>query len=157
MPCADLGMDCFRDHLTELEKRICESHPLGPVFIAGDFNAHLCPLGGPKGLGQPNHQGLLLKDLIDRCSLHVISLSARSEGPSYTYWNSNTETTVDYILGNVDALNFTSHCFTHELNPLNTSDHLPQTAIVDLTAFNLLMKVLFFLKSIGTLLEIQTL
>ena len=47
------------------------------VIVAGDFSAHLGCLGGPKGIGEPNQSGLIVKDFIDRCSLHILS---RSEG-----------------------------------------------------------------------------
>ena len=71
----------------ELESLISEGQRLGPVLIAGDFNAHLGPLGGIRGQGIPNQQGVLLKQLLDRCELHVVSLSSLSEGPFYTFWN----------------------------------------------------------------------
>ena len=132
LPCSDQGMECYREHLVELEQLICESQHQGPVLIAGDFNAHLGSLGGPRGLGQPNQQGLLFKDLIDRCSLHVLSLSERSEGPAYTFWNSTSETTVDYIIGDVEAASLMSLCYIHPQAPLNTSDHLPVSTILNL-------------------------
>ena len=109
---------------------ICEGQQHGPVVVAGDFNAHLGVLGGPKGEGEPNRQGLLVKDLVDRCSLHVMSLSERAEGPGYTFWNSVSETTVDYILGDVGAASCLDRCFTHPQAPLNSSDHLPVSALL---------------------------
>ena len=58
-----------------MERLICEFQQHSAVVIAGNFNAHLGASGGPQGDGEPNQQGLFVKDLIDRCSLHVISLS----------------------------------------------------------------------------------
>ena len=46
----------------------------------GDFNAHIGALGGPKGVGE---QGALVEYYVDRCFLHVMSLSERAGGPSY--------------------------------------------------------------------------
>ena len=41
LPCADLGLETYCEHLVELESLISESQRLGPVLIAGDFNVHL--------------------------------------------------------------------------------------------------------------------
>ena len=41
MPWSDQGLECYRDHLIELERVISESSLLGPVVVLGDFNAHL--------------------------------------------------------------------------------------------------------------------
>ena len=41
MPCSDQGLECYRDHLIELERVISESSLLGSVVVLGDFNAHL--------------------------------------------------------------------------------------------------------------------
>ena len=114
----------YREHLEELERLINECQLLGPVIVAGDFNAHLGTLGGPKGTGDPNQEGILIKNLVDRYSLHVMSLAARSEGPGYTFWNSTSKTTVDYIIGSADAANLLHHCYTHPLAAMNSSDHL---------------------------------
>ena len=56
--------------------------------------------------------------------LYVISLSSISVGPPYTFWNSLTRTSMDYIIGCLQASQFIHSCFTHELSPHNTSDHL---------------------------------
>ena len=41
LPCLDQGVDCYRDHLVELERVISESELQSPVMVLGDFNAHL--------------------------------------------------------------------------------------------------------------------
>ena len=35
----DLGIDCYREHLVELERVVSECETLGSVVILGDFNA----------------------------------------------------------------------------------------------------------------------
>ena len=127
LPCADSGLHVYCEHLVELERVISASQESGPVLIVGDFNAHLASLGGVRGHGSPNQQGFLLKQLLDHCELYVVSLSALSEGPSFTFWNSDSETTVDYIIASYDASCYITSCLTHELSPLNCSDHLPLT------------------------------
>ena len=49
LPCSDMGMECYSEHLVELENLISESERLGPIVIIGDFNAHLGKLGGVRG------------------------------------------------------------------------------------------------------------
>ena len=120
-----MGMECYSEHLVELENLISESERLGPIVIIGDFNAHLGKLGGVRGQGNPNQQGTLLHQLLVRCKLYAVSLSSISKGPPYTFWNSTTQTTVDYAIANQDASDYIQHCFTHESSPLNNSDHLP--------------------------------
>ena len=113
----------------ELESLISEGQRLGPVLIAGDFNAHLDPLGGVRGQGIPNQQGVLLKQRVDRCELHAVSFSSVSDGPLYTFWNSEVQTTVDYVVASYKASHCIQRCFTHELSPLNCSDHLAITTV----------------------------
>ena len=45
LPCLDQGVDCYREHMKELERVISESRILGPVTVLGDFNAHLLGVG----------------------------------------------------------------------------------------------------------------
>ena len=116
----------------ELESLILEGQKLEPVLIAGNFNAHLGPLGGVSGQGIPNQQGVFLKQLLDRCELHAMSLSSLSEGLLYTFWNSEFQTTVDYIIASYEASHYIQHCFTHKLSPLNCSDHLPITTVLNI-------------------------
>ena len=99
-------------------------------------SAHLGFLGGSRGLDTPNQQGLLLQQLINRCDLYVVSLSCISEGPQYTSWNSQTQTSVDYIIGCLQASQFISRCFTHKLSRLNTSDHLPISTVLRIPVGN---------------------
>ena len=86
LPCQDLGMDLFRSCLTELEQLVCESKQLGPGVVLGDFNAHLGNLGGLKGNGNTNVQGLLLHQHIVKSDLFVASLSEIAYGWPFTYF-----------------------------------------------------------------------
>ena len=65
MPCSDQGLECYRDHLIQLERVISESSLLSPVVVLGDFNAHLGSLGGKKGQGDPNVQGVLVSEVME--------------------------------------------------------------------------------------------
>ena len=125
LPCADLGMDYYRDTLVELERVISDSANLGPVVIAGDFNAHLGYMWGPRTSNTVNSQGLLLGELLSRCELHAASLSKTASGPECTFHSGDKFTTIDYILMDVEASSCIDRCWTHEDDDLTQSDHLP--------------------------------
>ena len=134
LPCQDLGIDLYCSCLTDLEQLIFESRQLGRSVVMGDFNAHLGSLGGPKGSGNPNQQGFLLHQLVTRSDLYVATLADNASGPSYTYASGETKTTIDYILLNIDAASLTEGCDTLEDNDLNTSDHLPQSVVLQFSS-----------------------
>ena len=125
LPCMDQGMECFGGHLIELERVVSESELLGPVVVVGDFNAHLGELGGPRGLGNPNQQGVLLFGLMERCNLSAVSLGSCASGMLHTYQSGCTKTTVDYVLMNLEAVSMRISCETIDEEDLNLSDHLP--------------------------------
>ena len=85
LPCLDLGINLYRDTLINLERVISEYAHWGPVIIAGDFNAHLDRTWGPRAQDNPNLQGTLLAEVLQRCNLHVASLSKETHGPNHTY------------------------------------------------------------------------
>ena len=132
LPCADLGADYYLECIVELERITEESKQLVPTIIMGDFNAHLGILGGPRGRGDPNSQGVLLHELLQRCDLFAASLSNHAEGPDYTFWRGDTRTTVDYVLMDIDAASIMSSCVVQEVACLNTSDHLPISVKIDI-------------------------
>ena len=47
-----------------------------------------------------------------------------------TFQNSVSQTTVDYILVSHNTTEYIQQCFTHDPAPLNNSDHLPITAML---------------------------
>ena len=110
LPCSDQGMDCYRDHLQELERIVSNSVLLGLVIILGDFNAHLGSLGGVRGTGNPNLQGILLSDIMDRDNLCAVFQCERATGPLHTYVSGNSMATVDYIIASLDATSTISSC-----------------------------------------------
>ena len=97
----------------------------------GDFNAHLGTLGGQKGCGDSNSQGVLLHKLLQRSDLFVAYLSNHAEGPDNTFWRGDTHTTVDYVLMDVGAASFMSSCMIHEVACLNMSDHVHLSVTVN--------------------------
>ena len=41
LPCLDQGMDCYREHLVELDQIVSKLWLFGSVSVIGDFNEHL--------------------------------------------------------------------------------------------------------------------
>ena len=95
------------------------------MVVMGDLNCHLGHLGGSRSTEEPNHRGILWKELLDRHSLFVASLGALSTGPIHTYSSGDHSTTLDYVIGNVALAEMLQSCEILDDNPLNTSDHLP--------------------------------
>ena len=119
LPSTDHDIDEYKLYLNELESAINALQSVGPVIVAGDFNAHLPALGS-----NTNTQGRLLNDLIDRNSLFAVSCSNITTGPNYTYLSDQTATTVDYILVNTELVSYVNSCEILTPDPLNLSDHL---------------------------------
>ena len=63
-------------------------------------------------------------------AVYAVSLSSLSEGPRYTFWNSKSQSTVDYIIASHDSSGFIQKCFTHKYSSLNSSDHLPTSTVI---------------------------
>ena len=124
LPCLEQGVDCYREHLVELERIVCESRLLGSVAVLGDFNTHL---GGENCPGNQNLQGALLQAVLERCELSAVSQVALASGTVYTYCSGEVRTTVDYILMDVGAACMVDSSHAHHMDDLNTSDHLPLT------------------------------
>ena len=124
LPRLDLGIELYHESLVELEKVVSVSEQLGPVIIAGDFNAHLGPKWGPRAHKSPNIQGVILGDVFDRYKLHAVSLGETVSGPDYTYRSGSHSTIVDYVLADVEASSCIESCEVLEDTNHNTLDHV---------------------------------
>ena len=113
LPRLDQGIDCYTDHLIELECVIRDSQLLGPVVVLGDYKAHL---RGGGGEGVQNLQGVLLQEILDQRDLIAVSQGALASGPNYTFCCGNARTTVDYnILMNVAAASILVSCCSRKV------------------------------------------
>ena len=72
-----------------------------------------------------NSQGVLLGEMLNRCDLYAASLSSTVCGPEHTFHSGDRFTTIDYILTDVEASSCIDHCWIHDDEALNQSDHLP--------------------------------
>ena len=125
-PSADAILVDYEQCLHNLEEVVnSHLHESTAIVIAGDFNAHLGTLAGPRGSGPPNHRGILLKQFIDRNNLFVSSHSRLSDGPPYTFHSGRNYSTVDYIITNRALCDFLFSSKGLVDHSLNISDHLP--------------------------------
>ena len=123
MPCAGTDIQAYGSHLIELERLVTEAQSTGLVCVMGDFNAHI---GVQDGFNDSmNPEGVLIEQWIDRCSLYATSLTPSRSGPTYTYFKSDKQTTVDYVFIDIKAAEYITYCHTHDYHNLNSSDHLP--------------------------------
>ncbi len=119
LPCSDLGMNYYRECMIDLEDMVEKSKYLGPTIVMGDVNAHISTLGGPRGCGDPNCQGIMLHEFVARSDMFIASLSNHANGPNYG------EEILKRLLLDVDDAALMSSCRVHDVDNLNTSDHLP--------------------------------
>ena len=98
LPCLDQGVDCYREHLLELEQIVSVSWVLGLVAVLGDFNAHLGCKNCPR---DQNLQGVHLRAVLERFELSAISQGAVPSGPVYPYCSEDARIAWNYILMDV--------------------------------------------------------
>ena len=79
-------------------------------------------------------QGEFLMDLICRNDLFISSVSCLSSGPSHTYFRENTSTCKYYVIIDSMHSSLVAESNTHELHPLNSSDHLPLSVHLNIPA-----------------------
>ena len=116
LPCLDLGIDCYREHLVELECVVSECEMLDSVVILGDCNAHLS-VDGREFCYRKSWTGITLQ--MSPC------MGCLAIGPSYTYCSGSVCTKIDYALMNVGAASLLSSVETRSMVDLNVSNHLP--------------------------------
>ena len=64
-PSSDAELSKITECIHDLEEEINRvDHNTTAIVIAGDFNAHLGTLAGPRGSGPPNQRGFVLKTLL---------------------------------------------------------------------------------------------
>ena len=133
MPSADQPQEVYTSYLETVEHAVSQFSNDGPLVLMGDLNAHLGSREHDSLQQTCNSRGQQWLNLSESLSMHNISLCSLSSGPPYTYSSGSHTSTIDYVLGNDEALKGVSSCNTLEGHPLNTSDHLPIRCTFDLS------------------------
>ena len=109
--------EAYVDCLNEVDSLLSRLPSNDPIVVMGDLNCHLSRLGGSRSTEEPNHRGILWKELLDRHSLFVASLDALSTGPIHTYSSGDHSTTLDYVIGIVALAEMLQSCEILDDNP----------------------------------------
>lgn len=69
---------------------------------------------------------------MSRCDVFIASFSNQTNWPKYTFWRGDRQTTIDYVILDIDAAAFMSSFLVHDVDDLHTSDHLPISIVLDI-------------------------
>ena len=119
LPSSDYPIEEFSDYISELQNAVSILQESGRVILTGDFNCHL------QDPDRSQERARLMSDFIHQHNLYVASLDEEAEGPGYTFFSSNSNTTVDYIMIQSSLISDLKSCKIHHHHPLSLSDHLP--------------------------------
>ena len=115
MPSSDQSREPYVNCVNEVDSLL--SFAANDPIVMGDLNCHLGHLGGSRSTEDPNHRGVLWKELLNRHSLFVASLGALSTCPIHTYSSGDHSTTLDYVIGNVALAEMLQSCETLDDDP----------------------------------------
>ena len=65
---------------------------LTTLLMPSSSHSHLGSLGGVRGSGVSNIQGVLVSEVIDRCDFNAVSLGSIATGSIFTYASGDTQT-----------------------------------------------------------------
>ena len=82
----------------------CQSD--GPMMIGGDFNVNV-------KAADRNYRNELFDNILDANSLLALSQTLFCQGPDYTFFTNTQNSTLDYILTDVDFYDNALNCIVH--------------------------------------------
>ena len=129
---ADESLESGLDDLSE----VIDSRDVGAeIVIMGDFNGDVGwggggGGGGPRGLRGPSLRGSKVVSFFNRHGLVPLNMREDARGPIDTYEGQVNGSTLDYIAVSSLIADRAHSCVVHERDGLNTSDHLPVSAVV---------------------------
>lgn len=131
MPSADEPQETYTSYLEIVEHAVSQFSNDARLVVMGDLNAHL----GSRVCDNPqpscNSRGQQWLNLCESLSLHNISSSSLSSGPSYTYSSGSHISTVDYMyLGTVMLLEESAPAILWKSIPLTHPTIFPSTVLL---------------------------
>lgn len=143
MPSSNAAQSEYKICLDGLDDIIFQLSHLSEVLIAGDFNAHIGSIGGPRSFNTVNRRGLELGYLIEKHRLISVNSQQFAKGPIETYSaNKGTcLTTVDHIMIIEDHADLVISCEVRTEQCLNLSYHHPIVCVLQISATHCIKNV----------------
>ena len=132
MPQSGCGAEDYKDELLILEECIQTCLEQGDTLVMGDLNCHFGPEINVRGWGKTSKNAKFLLQVLQRNSMFVFDLGATCHGPKYTYNNGVNESYIDHCIINTGMSSNVIDCYVHDDLPINMSDHLPMSVILDM-------------------------
>ena len=124
--------DDFSTCLDELGAAI-EGTDLGSLnIVCGDMNADPGYLGGPRAYRAPTDRGIILHNFVARYDLLLSNLTNTAKGPVDTHFGLTGQSCIDFIAIPTALSSNLMECYVLMDDSLNTSDHNPVVALMDL-------------------------
>ena len=118
--------------LDELEA-ILEDLEEGAIpVVCGDFNGNIGRKGGIRGKGTPTKAGITVLNFMARQNLLAANLTQIATGQIDTYEGHNGRSLIDYIMVPEYISDRVTRCHTGQNEALNSSDHLPIEATLNI-------------------------
>ena len=125
-------LEASLDEVTEvIESREPQAH----VVLLGDFNGDVGNAGGPRASRNPTPRGSKVMEFFNRHDLTTVNMQEFTDGPVDTYEGQVNGSTLDYIAVPSSLLPAVTSCKVYGWSELNTSDHVPLSATLNLDAF----------------------
>ena len=109
LPSSNYPIEEFFDYISELQNAVSILQESGQVILTGDFNCHL------HDPDRSQESARLMSDFIHQHNQYVASLDEEAEGPGYTFFSSNSNTTVDYIMIQLSLVSDLKSCKIHHI------------------------------------------
>ena len=134
LPTRSGATDEFKEALDLLDATLGLYGLDNEVYILGDLNADLGTEGGPQAYTPANEHSPILLRYLRRWKYLSYYLHLSPSQPTHTYESEahGTLSTIDHFLGLLHMLSSISKCAVGEEDPINTSDHLPILAQMEL-------------------------
>ena len=126
---------CGEDLETSLDDlaEIIDSRDLGEInIILGDFNADIGSGGGERGINPATKQGKILLKFMQEYNFVAGNMQSEARGPLSTFVGPTGQSSIDYVMVPAECYSLVTDCFVGEDEILNTSDHRPVHARLNL-------------------------
>ena len=127
LPTSSAPLNSYETCVDILEDIILQLQDRGTIIIAGNCNAHIGSLGGPRSFSMTNSRGRLLWNSLKKFDFLSVNSQSLATGPVETYYaqDGKIRTTPDYIFIQSQVLPSVISCIVSEDCSSNLSFHFP--------------------------------